>query len=129
MIHPTQERVRRHVFWGASRRRKFWTFGLALAGFMIGWQDQGAVYEPSHVALTTLWAGGVGLGLGFIFDQAKPSRKTLIGWSLTSGLAAACFAPLVPLDNLPSRIVLAATGGLILGALIGLAQLRRWYWW
>jgi hypothetical protein len=56
---------------GVSVKRIVWTVGMGLAGFALGWQDQGAKYEPRHVLTVAACFAAIGLVLGTVFSRRR----------------------------------------------------------
>lgn len=110
-------------------KRIFWTVGMAIIGFGFGWNAQGIRFEIGMVVVSTVWAACIGFGLGSIFSNSPSGKKRVIYWSFTLALVGAFLGPLVSVPNsFAQEVVATASGacaGLILGLIIGFAQLRR----
>ena len=107
-------------------KRFLWTTILAVAGFAIGWQDQGGRPEPVHVITVAIWFGCIGYGFGRIFDTRLPLRKmfVVLGWVLTLTLVGPIFSAFVPVTSFPVQVAIAGAAGALMGGIIGFAQLK-----
>lgn len=106
-------------------KRLLWTAALAVGGFALGWQDQGGRLEPQHVLLVTVWFAAIGFGFGSIFAKYRPSKGLFVFyWAFTLGLVAMIFSGFVPASYLPTQVAIAGATGVLLGLIVGVAQVK-----
>jgi hypothetical protein len=109
---------------GVSMKRLLWTVAMAVAGFAIGWQDQGIRLDPSHVITLTVWFALIGYGFGSIFAKRLPKWTLLVHWALTMALVGSIFAPFVPFTYYPAQVAVAGLVGALLGVVMGFVQIK-----
>jgi hypothetical protein len=107
-----------------KRKRLLWTVFLALAGFWFGWLGQGKPSDLVLLPILTIWGGCVGYGMGSIFDQRTPTKRLVVYWSLTTGLATSVLFPLIPLRFPPIQLGVAFVIGAFVGLFCGTVHLR-----
>jgi hypothetical protein len=104
-------------------KRVIWTLAMAVAGFGLGWNSQGAVCEPGNVATATLHAACIGFGFGSNKRRAR-NGLCVFYWAFTLALIGATFSTSVPLAQFAAQVVVAGAAGALLGVIVGFAQLR-----
>src|SRR5437773_1464432 len=83
-----------------SRKRFFWTLGLALVGLWFGVQSVNFLTNFGLLAVCPIWGASIGYGVGTIFDQRRVGRRIILYWSVTLVLVGILFSPAVPLNSL-----------------------------
>jgi len=127
-----------------SRKRFFWTLGLALVGLWFGvksgifltnfgllalcpiWGTCTTVEVSGSelLAVCPIWGACIGYGVGTIFDQHRVGRRIILYWSVTLVLVGILFSPAVPPNSLSAQLAVAAGISAVVGALVGALHLE-----
>ena len=106
---------------------------MGLAGLFLGLKGQDTPSDIWFTVLSSLWAAGIGFGIGSIFNQKTATAWVFIYWAgtlaLVGTLLALAFDSGVHPDPSLARQVLVGAGGalagILLGGIFGSLQLRR----
>jgi peptidoglycan/LPS O-acetylase OafA/YrhL len=114
-------------------KKAAWIFGMAGAGFFLGLKGEDGDTVPWGALIGAAWLGGIGYGLGTIFDTKRANRPIKAAWTITLALVGIFVGMIIGLvfhSNLPEwqLDVAGAAGaccGALLGYLVGHRQRRR----
>lgn len=105
-------------------KRILWTLIMATVGCALGYHGSGVSLDVRAIVTGTLWGACIGYGLGSIFDPRSTGKKPVFYWAFSLAFIGAFFSPLVPIRYFPLQVIVAGASGVLLGAIIGLAQLK-----
>jgi tetrahydromethanopterin S-methyltransferase subunit C len=114
-------------------KRLYWTVGLALVGFYLGWYGQpypgaGSPFgDLEAILVPVLGFGAVGFGLGTIFTRPRPGWGLVIAWMTTLALVSTFFGigMIFPVKSFSTAEVLGGALGAVVGAVIGTLHRHR----
>ena len=89
----------------------------------MGWYAQRFPGDVTEIAISTVWAGAIGFGLGSTFEERR-TRRRIIYWAGTLGLVGPLFAAVIPLTSTTARLSVGAAVGVVVGALLGTVEAR-----
>jgi H+/Cl- antiporter ClcA len=93
---------------------------MALVGLFLGLKSTGAMADLGGTVVAVVWATAIGYGFGSIFEQPRPTSRSIWYWTMTLGLVGAFFGPAVSLKSFVAQDIIAGIVGGLAGAFFGL---------
>jgi hypothetical protein len=106
-------------------KKAAWIFFMAAAGWFIGSKSDYPGQIPWGGLIGAAWSGGVGYGLGTIFDTKNLNRPIVAAWTIVGALIGILVGAIEGSQSLEWQFDIAMVAGGFCGGAVGYAIGRR----